>query len=116
MLAANLRDGHVFYQCEGKSDKGDTMEILLKSDPVLARAHDEYVHFTEDKQLHMAYEAREKYRRDQLFMLSSARQEGRAEGREKGIYEIATKMKRSGMAFELIRQFTSLSLEEIAEI
>ncbi len=100
------------------------MEILLKSDPVLTRAHDEYVHFTEDKQLRMAYEAREKYRRDQLFMISSAKLEGRAEGMEKGMekgetkrsYEIATKMKRGGMAFELIQQFTGLSLEEISEI
>ncbi len=96
------------------------MEVLLKNDPILTRAHDEYVHFTEDKQLRMAYEAREKYRRDQLSMISSARQEGRAEGMEKGeakrSYEIAVKMKHSGMAYELIQQFTGLSLKEISEL
>ncbi len=117
-----------FFRCEGKSDKRDTMEILLKNDPVLTQAHDEYVHFTEDKQLRMAYEAREKYRRDQLAMISFARQEGMEKGIEQGVRkgiaegevkrscEIAAKMKRSGMRYELIEQFTGLSLEEISEI
>ncbi len=105
-----------FFQCEGKSEKGETMEILLKNDPILTRAHKEYVRFTEDKELRMAYEAREKYHRDQLFMLSSAKREGIKEGIEQGLSRAAAEMKRSGMDPERIRQFTGLSLEDIARI
>ncbi len=102
-----------FFQCEGRPEKEETMEILLKDNPVLTSAHQKYIHFTEDKELRMAYEAREKYQRDRLSMLSYAEEKGMKKGRKEGIYQVAAEMKRSGMAAEHIQQYTKLSLQEI---
>ena len=70
------------------------------------------------------YEACLKVYRDQYntwnYMKERALEEGRAEGFEKGkkesLYEVAHKMKQSGMSLEVISQCTGLSIEEIEQL
>ena len=70
------------------------------------------------------YEACLKVYRDQYntwnYMKERALEEGRAEGFEKGkkesLYEVAHKMKQSGMSLEVIAQCTGLSIEEIEQL
>ncbi|PIE03807.1 MAG: hypothetical protein CSA81_00400 [Acidobacteria bacterium] len=97
-------------------EKKDIMEVLVKEDPVFGCVHQKYVDFSEDKKMRLAYEAREKKRRDELFLAfveKRAEKRGEKRGIKKGLSQAAREMKRSGMAAERIQQFTGLSRAEI---
>lgn len=125
-FANRLEKWICFFQNEG-TNKGGVMEILLKDDPIFARVYEKYSHFSEDKELRMAYEAREKHRRDEISMISFAEKRGLKEGIKKGIkkgvkkgiqqglYQAAVEMRHKGLDFELIQQVTGISRKEIEE-
>jgi predicted transposase/invertase (TIGR01784 family) len=72
----------LFLKNEGK--KEELMEILIKNDPDIARAHKEYNAFTRDDELRELYEAREKWKKDYNTAMYYARVEGIEEGKKEG--------------------------------
>ncbi len=100
------------------------MEILVKDDPVFRNIHQKYVDSSTDKKMRMADEAREKKRKDEIFLLSSAEQRGREKGEEIGkekgrkeaLYQIVTTMQQNGMDAAHIQKLTGLSQQEIERI
>lgn len=72
-----------FLRFEGKSEVD--MNILLKDDLSIQKAHNEYKKFTEDEKLRDIYEAREKFRKDYNSDLSEAKRKGIQQGMEQGI-------------------------------
>ncbi len=121
-----------FFLNEGK--KGDkNMKVLIKSDPIIKRAHSEYEKFTQDDELRELYENRIESERKIITDLEIAEKEGRKEGEkigeEKGrkegekigekkgerkkAIETAKKMKEKGLDINFIVEITGLSKEEI---
>jgi predicted transposase/invertase (TIGR01784 family) len=102
-----------FLKYEGS--KEEIMEILIKDDDDMAKAHEQYRHFTADDILREQYEAHEKWRKDYNTLIHSAQQE--AEKREKQAkLDAARRMKEDGLAYELIAKYTGLSEEEIEKL
>ncbi len=56
------------------------MEILIKEDKDIAKAHKEYKHFSEDEKLRDLYESRLMWQRDYYTAMETAREEGKEEG------------------------------------
>lgn len=88
------------------------METIIKDDPVLSKAHDQYKHFTQNSKLLEVYEAHMKGQSQYKTDLLIARDEGKIEGK----IETAIKMLESDMAVALISFCTGLSLEEIEKL
>jgi len=52
------------------------MPILLRDDKTFQKAHEEYKHFSADEALIDSIEAREKWQRDNITRMNSARKKG----------------------------------------
>ncbi|HRX16984.1 MAG TPA: Rpn family recombination-promoting nuclease/putative transposase, partial [Spirochaetota bacterium] len=69
------------------------MKTLLKDEPMIVKAHDEFKKFTADERLRDIYESRLKAQRDHAYFMEIAREEGlekgMKEGIEKGIEKVA---------------------------
>ena len=62
------------------------MKVLLQNaDPMLQRAYDEYIRFTQSEELRQLEDARQQYLHDFNSAINFAEQKGMAEGIEKGI-------------------------------
>ena len=105
----------------------------MKNNKSLLKAHDLYKRFTGNDKYIEAYEARQKWQRDYVSGIESARregiekgikrgikkgrEEGRAEGLEKGIAKglekAARKMKKEGIPLKNIARITGLLQKEL---
>lgn len=88
------------------------METIIKDEPVLEKAHNQYTKFTSDEQLMSVYEARIKYQQQYNSDIAYAKEEGKLEGKQ----EDAQKMLAEGLSVELISRITGLSLQEIEKL
>jgi len=96
------------------------MNTILKDDPILQKAHSEYIKFTHDDELREIYESRLKYKRDHLSLLRNAEKKGEERGAEKGAQEnkleTAQKMIEDGFSIENICKYTGLSVYDIKKL
>ena len=60
------------------------MQILMKDDPALLKAHGLYKRFTGTSEYVEAYEARQKWQRDYVTNMSAAKRSGIEEGKKEG--------------------------------
>ena len=93
------------------------MQVLLKDDTILCKAHGLFEGCTQDPELRERALAREKFLRDQLSRMEAARlegqEEGKKEGKKEGVLETAARMKGIGIELAVIGQATGLSAVEI---
>ncbi|MDC7234682.1 MAG: Rpn family recombination-promoting nuclease/putative transposase [Spirochaetales bacterium] len=102
----------------------DDMNIILKDDPVFEKAHDTFRKFTTDEMLKEKYDARMKWESDRATAIDEAWVDGNEQGIEKGRMEEkeqlnkehAVKMKKSGVAIDIIVSVTGLSKEVIESL
>ena len=100
------------------------MKILMKNNKPLLKAHDLYKRFTGNDKYIEAYEARQKWQRDYVSGIESARREGLEKGikrgikkgREEGLEQAARKMKKEGIPLKNITRITGLSEERIKKL
>jgi predicted transposase/invertase (TIGR01784 family) len=110
-LKKNLDHWITYFLYEGKEDK--SMEVLLHNDPVFYKAHKQYEDFTRNDELREIYEAREKWKRDQLSMIKSAERKAERKGEKKGEEKVAMNMLKEGFSIDQILKVTSFNREEI---
>jgi len=107
-----------FLKNEGKEDA--MLKTLIKNDPIINKAHNEYVKFTQDDKMRDLYESRIKYQRDKNSLIYEAelkgKLEGVLEGKLEGKLEDARLMKEDGISVEKISKYTGLSSEVISKI
>jgi len=100
----------ILYYLKNEGKEGDIMlETLIKNDPILEKAHNEYEKFTKDAEMRELYESRMKYQRDKNTMIYEARLEGQLEGK----IEDAKNLKNLGVDMKIISKATGLSEKEI---
>ena len=115
MLDSKLQKWSQFFINEGK-EENNIMNTILKDDPILQKAHDEYVKFTGDDELREIYESRLKYKRDHLTLLRSAEKRGEKKGEKQKAIDTAKKMIEEGMDNNLIARITGLSIPDIEKL
>jgi predicted transposase/invertase (TIGR01784 family) len=111
-----------FFINEGKEDAD--MEVLIKNDEVLSKAHSEYDRFVLDDDLREIYEMRVEGERISKTRIETAKEEGIKKGRKEGLQkgqkekqrQIAKKMLEKGLDIKLIIEVTGLSEEEIKKL
>ncbi|MDY6968549.1 MAG: Rpn family recombination-promoting nuclease/putative transposase [Spirochaetota bacterium] len=86
-LNDEVKDDHLirwllYFKNEGTGE--DIMQILIKDDETIAKAHKEYEHFTQNEQLRDLYESRLKWEKDYNSAIFAAKQEGIKEGIKEG--------------------------------
>ena len=99
-------------------------EIAAVQNPEIRKAMEKLYELSADEKVRAEYEMRQKARRDHMWMINSARedgeakgrQEGRHEGRHEGKAETARNLKLLGVSMDLIIKSTGLSQEEIAKL
>ncbi len=117
-------DRWAYFLRHGHEKENETMRILIKDDPEIARMAEEYERFTRDEKLLSVHEARQKYLHDEASRMEDSMlegrargiAEGRAEGRAEERAEMAKKMLKRGLPIEDIRNVTGLSEEEIQKL
>mgnify|MGYP000591465951 CR=1 FL=1 len=114
-----------FLKNEGnKMNKKDKLQIIIKDDEILERAHKIYEHFCSDDQLRHLYESRMEAERLHMTYIEDAKMEGKAEGKAEGTaegikrekVEIAKKMIHKRMDKQIISSITGLSESEIQQL
>ncbi len=126
----NLEKWVYFFLNEGKEDSN--MEILIKDNVAITKAHQEYQKFTQDEELRELYWMRVEGQRDIITEKEASYQEGmekgifegekigiekgKVEGEKVAKTETAKKMKNEGFEISLISKLTGLSLEEIEKL
>ena len=78
-LSPPLRRWLSYLKNEGRKGE-DEMQILMKDDPALLKAHGLYKRFTGTSEYVEAYEARQKWQRDYVTNMSAAKRSGIEEG------------------------------------
>ncbi|WP_299244565.1 Rpn family recombination-promoting nuclease/putative transposase [uncultured Brachyspira sp.] len=128
-LYEGLSDWFKFLNSKDKLE--DTMEVLVKKNPIMKEVYDEYNKFVKSNDLYNGYS---NYERDyfNVLMLNEERIKGIEEGREEGIKEgmqkgiekgiketqisMAKNMKIKNMDINLISELTGLSIKEIEKL
>ena len=120
-LYEGLSDWFKFLNSKDKLE--DTMEILVKKNPIMKEVYDEYNKFINSNDLYNGYS---NYERDyfNVLMLNEERIKGIEEGMKKGIeqgieqekYSLARNMKNKNMDLNLISELTGLSVEKIEKL
>jgi predicted transposase/invertase (TIGR01784 family) len=95
-----------------KAEKEEEFKMLAEKNPVINEAYCKLQAMSEDETNRMIYEARLKARRDECSRIEGARREGREEGRE----EIILQMAKHGMDIKAIAAITHLSQQKIGDI
>lgn len=88
------------------------MSRLVKNDPLVEQAYQEYLRFTANPKMREKARERQRFLEDHKIITDAAKTEGRTE-RE---IEIAKNMKNKGLAVELIAELTGLSPKEIERL
>jgi predicted transposase/invertase (TIGR01784 family) len=116
-----------------QAEGGDTeMTVLIQRDPLIRKAHEEFMRCTQDSEAREIALAREKFQRDKISGIKAAERKGREEGREEGMeegmekgmekgklegkFEDARNFKNLGVAVEIIAKATGLSIAEIEKL
>ena len=94
-----------YFKYEGKDE--DIMEVIIKDDPLLNKAHQSYIHFTQNDELLEIYEGRMKWQ--------SEYKTGMLYAEEKGIQKGIILDKQDVLVKQLCRKF-GLSDEETHKI
>ena len=120
-LCKDLSDWFEFLNSKDKLE--DTMEILVKKNPIMKEVYEEYNKFVNSNDLYNGYS---NYERDyfNVLMLNEERIKGIEEGIQKGIeqgieqekYSLARNMKNKNMDLNLISELTGLSIEKIEKL
>ncbi|WP_299245690.1 Rpn family recombination-promoting nuclease/putative transposase [uncultured Brachyspira sp.] len=128
-LYEGLSDWFKFLNSKDKLE--DTMEVLVKKNPIMKEVYDEYNKFVKSNDLYNGYS---NYERDyfNVLMLNEERIKGIEEGIEKGIERgirvgkeegiketqilMARNMKKDKVDFNTISKYTGLSIEEIENL
>ena len=112
--ASDMLVAWIEFLKDPESEKVRGLELSIEE---VRHAKDELIRMSNNKEQRALYEMRAKTLKDKVSALNKARregrQEGRQEGRREGIYEIATNLKEVGVDYEIIKQTTGLSIEEI---
>jgi len=85
------------------------MEVLLHNYPVFHKAHEQYKEFTRNDELRELYEAREKWRRDQISRIKSAERKGERKTEKR----IAINMLKEGFSIDQVVKVTNFTKVEI---
>lgn len=99
-----------FYYSHLKSE--EEMAELLKDQPAVEAAYDQYLKFNQDERLRALDEAHQRFLHDMATDIEEAHDKGRAERN----IEIARNMKSEGCNVEFITKMTGLSQKEIAQL
>ena len=110
-IKKDLYNWFEYFKIEGK-EKEESMETLLENNKIMKKAHEKYIEFTQNDELRHIYEQREKFQRDQISLLNSAKKEGIKEGTA----DVAKKMLEDGFTIEQVMKYTGLSREEILKL
>jgi predicted transposase/invertase (TIGR01784 family) len=98
-----------FLKNEGKTEKDESIRMLLEEDPFIKKAHEKYISFIENEELIKAYEKRMKLKQDYYSCIESVK----AEGQNVNERIIAKKMLQKGYNFEDISEFTGIDISEL---
>jgi len=74
-----------FFYHANKTSEADMKVLLQNTDPMLQRAYDEYIRFTQSEELRQIEDARQQYLHDFNSAIDFAEQKGEARGIEKGV-------------------------------
>jgi predicted transposase/invertase (TIGR01784 family) len=100
---------HRWLQFFNKDLPEDELKELIEMDTAIKRAKATLDYLSHDKKEYALYQARENALHERANMISTAK----AEGREEGKFEVAKNMYISGMEIEKISQFTGIKVEEL---
>ncbi len=100
---------HRWLQFLNRNVSEDELKELIEMDPAIKRAEAALDYLSNDKKAYALYQARENALHERANMISSAKAEGKAEGK----FEVARNMYLSGMGIEKISQYTKISVEEL---
>jgi predicted transposase/invertase (TIGR01784 family) len=101
-----------FFKKEGLLSEEEEMQVLIKNDSVMERAHESYKKFTSNDEMLEIYEAREKRIRDEASNIAYAREQGI----EQGIKETAIKMLKEDAEISFVSRITNISEESLVEL
>ena len=105
-----------FLKNEGQKEKEEEMEVLMKNEPVLKKAHMDYLDFTKSDRLRAVYDARLKLIRDEQCHIDYALKKGREEGREEGFLNSAQLLLNSGFSIEKISDLLKIPTEKLERL
>jgi predicted transposase/invertase (TIGR01784 family) len=89
------------------------IEEAMKMDTAIRKAEEKMAYVASDKEALRAYQMRAMALSDLTSGFNHAREEGLREGIQKGMREIASRMKERGVPVDQIAEYTGLSFEEI---
>lgn len=93
------------------------MNLIIKNDVEIEKAHEQFKKFTMNKKYRDIYESREKYKKDVATLIESAKLDGKKEGLEKGKkegkLETAINMYYKGFGIKDILEITKVSKKDI---
>ena len=104
--ASDMLVAWIEFLKDPESEKVRSLELSIEE---VRHAKDELIKMSNNKEQRALYEMRAKTLKDKVSALNKARREERREG----IYEIATNLKGVGVDYQIIKQTTGLSIEEI---
>ena len=111
-----------------KAEREEEFEMIVTKNEVIEKAYVELKRLSQDDEIRMIYEAREKAIMDEFSRNKSAEErglrkglqqgmeKGRQEGLQEGITQVAMQMLQSGLDNAIIVNCTNLSIEEIEKI
>lgn len=88
------------------------MEILIKNDDDIRKAHERYQQFTHNDELRAQYRSRERWRRDRASEIGSAKQEGKQEEKD----STAQNMIAEGFKDDVIIRCTGIDPRRLKEL
>jgi predicted transposase/invertase (TIGR01784 family) len=95
-----------------KAQRLEEYEMLAAKNPTIGKTVDILKRLSADDKARMAYEAREKVRRDELARINDARNSGKKEGKREAQLEFARNLIAEGLPPEQIARVSGLSLED----
>ena len=93
--------------------------MIAEKNPYIGSAYRKLQTISQDRQMQLEYEAREKAVRDHNQMMKEAREEGEKIGREAAKQEAlkrARDMIKDGLSLDKVAQYSGLSLQEIQNL
>jgi len=85
------------------------MNLIIKNDVEIEKAHEQFKKFTMNKKYRDIYESREKYKKDVATLIESAKLDGKKEGK----LETAINMYYKGFGIKDIIEITKVSKKDI---
>jgi predicted transposase/invertase (TIGR01784 family) len=92
------------------------IEEAINMDTAIRKAQKKLAYVSSDKEALRAYQMREMALSDWASGINHAREEGMEKGKHEVAWEIAAKMKKSGVSVVQIAEYTGLSIDDIAKL